>query len=91
MRITEKNLEMLVESLNKITGSPLTSYTKYKSGKYKANLGNFHLDFAYGGVSLHRMQNLNGGIEDIFQKGHMTKRQLWDLMQDYIRGIQYDS
>lgn len=36
-RISEKQLEYLVERLNKLTGSPLEPWTKDADGKYHAN------------------------------------------------------
>jgi len=84
-RITQKDLERLVEKINVITGSPEASYTRQKDGKTRSNVDNYHLDYAYGGVALHRMVNENGGIHDIFG-GHAPKRELYDKMHAYIAG-----
>ena len=48
MRVTDKDLEIAVNRLNKLAGTPLTSYTKLKSSAYKPNARNYHLDWAYG-------------------------------------------
>ena len=61
-RITEKMLESRVNHLNKLTNSPETSYTKSESGQYVANIGNYHLSFAYGGVALERMECAGGSV-----------------------------
>ena len=45
MRIKQKDLEVLVDQINKVQDCPLTTYTLNK-GKYKANVGNYHLSFA---------------------------------------------
>ena len=86
-RITEKMLEMLVKRINQITGNPESSYTQDKDGEYTANPGNYHLSGAYGGVALHQMANEGGGVHDIFG-GHMPKRELFERMHAFIKGIQ---
>lgn len=58
--ITLKDLENAVARLNRSTNSPLESYTK-ADNKFTANVGNYHLDGAYGGYSLCRMSNASGG------------------------------
>jgi hypothetical protein len=85
-RITEANLKGMCDTLNRITNSPMEQYTKTETG-YKANPLNYHLDFAYGGVKLCRMCNEGGGVNDI-SSGYGTKRELWDWMQAYLRGIE---
>lgn len=50
-RITDKQLEALCDRLNKLTRSPLTPYTR-TGNSFKANIGNYHLSHAYGGVCL---------------------------------------
>ena len=61
-KITQKDLEGLCNRLNRMTNSPMEPYTKGEDGKFKANPGNYHLDYAYGGVKLVRMCNDGGGI-----------------------------
>ena len=86
-RVTIGMLEARVAYLNKITGNPPEPYTKGDDGKYSANIGNFHLGEAYGGVALHQMMGEGGGIRDIFG-GHGPKRELLEQMSAYIRGLQ---
>lgn len=86
--ITKKDLEAVVNRINLITNSPLESYTKTKDGKFKANIGNYHLSGAYGGWCLHRMQNVGGGISTPINSGYVSKRELYSLMQAYINGLQ---
>ena len=85
-RITEKQLESLCQYINELTGSPLTAYTQTKDS-FKANIGNYHISHAYGGVCLHRMVNEGGGIRTILTSGHVTKRELYNLMQSYAQGF----
>jgi hypothetical protein len=85
-RITEKQLRGLIDYLNKITGQPLTSYTKVGE-KFKANIGNYHLECAYSGYQLVQMVNESGGIRTI-TGGFCPKRELYYEIRAYIDGIQ---
>lgn len=85
-RITQKDLEYTVERINEITSSPKTSWTRDENG-CKANVGNYHLDYAYGGVRLVRMSNEHGGIRCISTDGYGTKRELFNWMQAFISGL----
>lgn len=87
MRITDKHLDGMVNRLNELTGNPVTSYTKV-DGKLKANIGNYHLSEAYGGVELHQMDNESGGVNVISRNGYGTKRQLYDFLTAFIAGIE---
>ncbi len=84
--IKKSDLEAVVSRLNKATKSPETSYTLLKTGKYKANIGNYHLSFSYGGVCLHRMHSIGGGVDDVFSCGHTTKRDLYHRIHAYLIG-----
>jgi hypothetical protein len=87
-RITEKTLESLVEYINKLTNSPATPYTR-TDNKSVANVGNFHLYHAYGGVNLHRMSNKGGGVSTPVGMGTRTKRELYNDLQSFIRGLEF--
>jgi len=92
-RITQKDLEYLVKRINEVTNSPATPYTRNgKEGKrqpgFTANIGNYHLDYAYGGVSLVRMVNVAGGITTISRNCHVPKRELYNWMQAFLVGIE---
>ena len=91
-RITQKDLEYLVKRINEITDSPDISWRRNgRSGKrsagFTANIGNFHLNYAYGGVQLVRMVNVAGGIETISRNCHVPKRELYYWMQAFLDGI----
>jgi hypothetical protein len=88
MRITDRDLEAVVKRINLITNSPIESYVKNENGKFQAQIGNYHLSYAYGGVSLHRMDNEAGGVTTPLNCGHITKRELYNLMQAFINGLQ---
>lgn len=87
-QVTKAQLEAVVGRINRITNSPLTSYTKTADGKYHANIGNFHLSWAYGGVALHRMCTDGGGVTDVLQIGHASKRECLNSMFSFIRGLE---
>ncbi|MCK5021233.1 MAG: hypothetical protein KAS32_29755 [Candidatus Peribacteraceae bacterium] len=76
-RITEKILRGTVERLNKLEDKPVEPWSKSEDGSYKANIGNYHLDMAYGGVQLVQHVTLGGGIRVISSGGYMPKRELY--------------
>lgn len=82
IRITEKHLQAVVDRLNRITGSPVAPYIDGK-----AQIGNYHISHAYGGVCLHRMHNEGGGVSSPLSTGHITKRELAGLLHAFIAGI----
>ncbi len=91
-RITQKSLGYLVDRINKATNSPEKSYTRNgQKGKreigFTPNIGNYHLDYAYGGVKIVRMVNEGGGITDISRNGFGTKRELYNWMQAFLAGL----
>lgn len=87
MRITEKDLEIAINRLNNLTNNPTEPWSKNKKGKIKANIGNYHIDYAYGGYVLCEMTNINGGIRNIFNKCK-TKRELYNQIHAYMLGIE---
>lgn len=82
-RITEKDLQAIVDRINRITNSPAVPYIDGK-----AQIGNYHISHAYGGVALHRMHNENGGVSSPLSTGHIPKRELAALMYAFINGIE---
>ena len=81
--ITKQNLESVVSRINTLTGNADRPYTDGK-----ANVGNYHLSFANGWASLHRMGNESGGISDVLQCGHQPKRELYYLMHAFIKSLE---
>ena len=90
-RITDKQLDNLCQWLNELTGSPLEYSTRTPqpdgSTKFKANVGHYHISHAYGGVCLHRVVNEGGGINTPIIGNHVPKRELFNLMHAYIKGL----
>ena len=88
-RVTDKDLQALIDRLNRMTNSPAEPYVKDADGKYRAQVGNFHLSHAYGGVSIHRMVNESGGSSDVLVSGHVSKRELQTAMFAFIQGLEF--
>ena len=86
-RITEKQLQGIVNLINRLTQAPEKSFTKV-DGKIIWNIGNYHLSFAYGGVSLHRIVSTGGGVSEVFGCGHVPKRELAIRMYAFTSGLQ---
>lgn len=87
-RITNKQLEFLVDRINQLTNSPMAPWTRQKDGTLKANIGNYHISGAYGGVCLHRMMNESGGVTTPLSYGHVPKRELYNQLRAFIAGLE---
>lgn len=89
-RITNRDLEGMVKRLNTLTKMPLTSYTIDTDGRCMPNAGNYHLDWAYGGVKLVRMSLTPGcsGVSEPIYMGYGTKRECYDRIYAFICGIE---
>jgi hypothetical protein len=88
-RITRAFLDAKAATLNSMTKSPAEPY-RTVDGKAVANVGNYHISGSYGGYCLHRMANESGGVNDVFNIGHITAKQLAGLMSAYMAGL-YDA
>ena len=86
-RITVANLEAVVSRINRVTGSPSTPWRR-EGDRNRANIGNYHLSHAYGGVCLNRMANESGGVTTPLGSGHVPKRQLYDHLHAFVRGLE---
>ena len=84
-RIKMKDLEILVDRLNRIKKTPMEPWSKCndKKSDFKGNIGNYHIDSAYGGHKLVQMSNINGGIKKITY-GYITKRELYEKLTAMI-------
>jgi hypothetical protein len=91
MRITDKDLQAVVDRINRMTKSPMTPYVKRENGSYEAQIANYHLSHAYGGVCLHRMHNESGGVSSPLSCGHIPKRDLYERMHAFVKGLEYPS
>lgn len=88
-RITDRDLKNTIDRLNRITNQPTEPYSRDpQTGKLTANVGNYHLSGAYGGVCVHQMVNEGGGVRTPISTGYTTKRDLYNQLHAYIRGIE---
>ncbi len=85
-RITQKDLNILVDQINALTDSPMTPFTK-TDNKLTGNVGNYHLDYGFKCVQLIRTSNDRGGVSIVSTGGNVTKQQLFRWMEAYIAGI----
>lgn len=88
-RITNADLNGVVARLNRITKSPETYSTETATGGFRADIGHYHIDSAYGGVKLVRTINTSGGERSVSTQGYGTKRELYEWVQTFISGIDY--
>jgi len=86
-QITQTMLRGKIDLLNELTGNPVNSYVLVDN-KRSAQIGNYYLSMQCGGYALFRIANEAGGINNIFSRGHSTKRELYDRICAYILGIE---
>ncbi len=86
-RITRANLDGQIRIINRLLGTPEEPYTKGEDGKYHANIGNIHLEGAYGGWKASRMVGESGGTQCVTH-GYVSKRELYSQLSAFIRGIE---
>ena len=84
-RITKQQLQNLLDRINQATGHTLEPWTQDETGRPRANVGTYVLDWAYGGVRLSQLTNESGGERDITGLG--TKRETYCRMQGFLDGI----
>lgn len=88
-RITEKDLQRLCDRINEATGSPMKPWDRAEGeDRMRAQIGNYHLSHAYGGVCLHRMHNEGGGVSTPLSGGHEPKRDLYNRMTAFLAGLE---
>ena len=86
MRITEKDLEIAAERINRTLGTPLEPYARDASGKQIAQIGNYHISYQYGYYSLYRVQSHTGSAVDVLACGHIKKGDLYNRMHAFLAG-----
>lgn len=89
MQITLSMLKNKIDYLNELTNSPMKPYSRVNDRNI-ANIGNFHLYQAYGAFGLHRMVNEGGGVSDSYIYGLHTKRELFERLNSFINGLQFN-
>lgn len=85
-RITEKELEAIVNRINRVAGTPLEPYSRDENKQLRPNAFNYHLSFQYGGVALEQMGASGGGRRRIFDT--TSKRELAEKMYAFVAGLE---
>jgi hypothetical protein len=85
-RITQRDLEGLCTTLNRVTGNPQEAYTEVE-GVYKSNPGCYIISCAYGGVQLQQICNDGGGVRTPIGGGYSAKRDLYYRMHAFLDGL----
>lgn len=83
--INKAALEQQIDRLNDMTGQPMEPYNYDAKNCYVSQPGNYHLDWAYGGVCVEQMCE-GGGVRTIIA-GYETKRITYEKLCTYIDGI----
>jgi hypothetical protein len=90
-RITDTDLKQLVDRINHVTGNPMKPYNYSLETGTTANIGCYHLSGAYGGVKLVQICTNGGGERDISTLGYCTKRELYNWINAFLRGMQVNT
>jgi len=85
-RVTKEMLEDLTERINIAAGESPQAWTQQEDGRYRAIVGTYVLDYAYGGVALARMTSEGGGEINIIGRG--TKRETYRALQGFLSGLE---
>ena len=88
-RITRKHLEPLADRFNRITNSPLTPYVKDANGVSRPQAGCYHIEKAYQGWNLLRMDTRGGsGVSQPLSPCTMPARELYNRMHAWLAGYE---
>lgn len=88
-RVSQRNIDRVLDRLNQTTGNPKDPYTKCDPSKkfpsgYRCNVGNYHYSSQAGGVAIEQMME-GGGVRTIIDRG--TKREVYEKLHALIDGI----
>ena len=92
-RYTMRDLEGLVDRLNRTTGAESEPYRDATEAEKAAgfggvgNVGTYYLMGAYGGHKLVQITNYGGGVRDVLGTGYASKRELHRAISAYLDGI----
>ena len=81
-RITNKMLYERLNLLNNVVGHP---------NPRPQEINTYDIEMAYDGVKLIKYSNNYGGVVDVFKCGYTSKRELFDLIDAFIKGINIGS
>ena len=84
-RVTKTQLLAKLRYLNEMTGQNPDPYTPDETGRQRANVGTYVLDWCYGGVRLCQLVNAGGAIRSI-QYPRGTKREALHAISMFLEG-----
>ena len=88
-RTTIMDLHNIATRINRLTKSPENQFAKNADGKTKFSVGNFHIDCAYGGYRMERVESENGAISDVCNQGYMPASALKSCMLAFIAALYF--
>lgn len=92
-RIRERDLEAVCQRINRtVNGRESEPYERDENG-FRQVPDVFVISYAYGGASLHRNCSVDAsgeshGVSDVFGCGHVSKRELYERMHAFLRGVE---
>jgi hypothetical protein len=86
-RTTMKQLNTLIEVINKEAKTPLSYCDRINDPPFKINVGHYHIDSAYGGYKLVQTVNDSGGIRTVTHSGYITKSNLYNELYAFLCGL----
>lgn len=85
-RVTKTQLLAKMQHLNEMTGQNPDAYTPDETGRYRASVGTYVLDWCYGGVRLCQIVNEGGAIRTL-QYARGTKRETLQCANMFLLGF----
>ena len=86
-RITLDDLSALVRVLNAVTGNNQEPYGKDDGGKFKAHVGTYLIEHAYGGCQLAQIVSSGGGARNPLNMGFVSKRECHRMVGSFLSGV----
>ena len=87
-RITKKQLQSRIDTINSILGKPSTPFSFDEQGNRFVNEGVFILTMAYGGYGIGKMSE-EGGTWSAIWNGHITARDAYERISAFISGLTF--
>jgi hypothetical protein len=79
-RITQKHLDAQLAALNRTLNRPEATYKQDAAGRYRAQVGNIHLDHSNGGWMIEEICSDGGGITHPFGDRRMSASECWTVL-----------
>jgi hypothetical protein len=89
MRITKKILQRKINTINKLTNSPMEYTSQLPDGTLICNTGHFSLSCAYGAYGFERISSKDGAASCPLSVGHVPARELAGVLDGFIAGLSH--